>query len=61
MSENETVYKLISVTVVDAVYECVRCGRREVKYCADPEWHYCAKCGRMIIKGIDCTGNNKNT
>ena len=61
MSENETVYKLISVTVVDAVYECVRCGRREVKYCADPDWNYCEKCGRKIIKEWSKQIHDENT
>lgn len=52
MNENETIYKVISVTPFDVVYECVKCGKRELEYCADPTWFYCRKCGRKIIRGF---------
>lgn len=57
MKENETRFKVHTVTTCCAVYECVKCGRLIDQYCADPDWNYCDKCGRKIIKGDDLNGN----
>ena len=57
MSENETRYITKEVTFCDVVRECVKCGNLHISYCAEPDWNYCEKCGRRIIKE---SGNNGN-
>lgn len=57
MKENETRYITKEVTFCDAVSECVKCGMLHISYCAEPDWNYCEKCGRKIIKGDEDNGN----
>lgn len=57
MKENETRYIVKDLTTCYVVYKCVKCGKLHVSYCAEPDWNYCEKCGRKIIKGDDDNGN----
>ena len=57
MKENETRYIMKDLTTCYVVYECVKCGKLHVSYCAELDWNYCEKCGRKIIKGDDDNGN----
>ena len=60
MNDNETRFKVHTLTTCYVVYECVKCGRLIEQYCADPDWNYCDKCGRKIIKVGDDNGNGIN-
>lgn len=61
MNDNETRYIMKNLTTCYVVYKCVKCGKLHVSYCAEPDWNYCEKCGRKIIKGDDLNGNGSIT